>query len=157
MYLVFLFKLIIMKAIVQRVKKADLSVDNNLVSEINEGLVVYLGVGKGDTYEKMQWMAKKVAGLRIFSDENGKMNLSAKDIKGEILVVSQFTLYGDIKNGYRPSFIEAEEPTKAKEIYDKFCTELVNLGITKVGKGIFGANMTINQTNSGPVTIILEK
>ncbi len=114
-------------------------------------------MGKGDTNEKMQWMAKKVAGLRVFSDENGKMNLSAKDIKGEILVVSQFTLYGDIKNGYRPSFIEAEEPTKAKEIYDKFCKELVNLGITKVGKGIFGANMTINQTNSGPVTIILEK
>ena len=145
-----------MKAIVQRVIKADLSVNNKLVSEINEGLVVYLGIGKGDTEKEMQWMAKKIAGLRIFSDENDKMNLSVKETNREILAISQFTLYGDIRNGYRPSFTEAEEPAKAKEMYDNFCKELINLGIKKVSKGVFGANMTINQTNAGPVTIILE-
>ena len=146
-----------MRAIVQRVKDAVLTVNHQKISEINSGLVVYLGIGKGDTIKEMQWMAKKIAGLRVFSDENGKMNLSAKDIGAEIMVVSQFTLYGDIRNGYRPSFIEAEEPAKANEMYEKFCDELAISGIKKVAKGVFGADMTIQQTNSGPVTIILEK
>lgn len=146
-----------MRAIVQRVKDAVLTVNHQKISEINSGLVVYLGIGKGDTIKEMQWMAKKIAGLRVFSDENGKMNLSAKDIGTEIMVVSQFTLYGDIRNGYRPSFIEAEEPSKANEMYEKFCDELAISGIKKVAKGVFGADMTIQQTNSGPVTIILEK
>ena len=145
-----------MKTVVQRVNNAKLSVENKLVSEISKGLVCYLGVGKGDTEEDMKWLAKKVAGLRIFSDENGKMNLSVKDLNYEILVVSQFTLYGDVKRGYRPSFIEAELPELANKLYEKFCDELQDLGVKKVAKGIFGADMTINQENQGPVTIIIE-
>ena len=140
-----------MKTVVQRVNNAKLSVENKLVSEISKGLVCYLGVGKGDTEEDMKWLAKKVAGLRIFSDENGKMNLSVKDLNYEILVVSQFTLYGDVKRGYRPSFIEAELPELANKLYEKFCDELQDLGVKKVAKGIFGADMTIS-----PVTIIIE-
>lgn len=145
-----------MKALVQRVENAALSVDNKLVSEIGKGLVCFLGVGKGDSEADLKWLAKKVAGLRIFEDENGKMNLSAKDQGVDILVVSQFTLYGDIRNGYRPSFINAELPDIANKMYENFCVELSNLGIKKVAKGVFGADMHIIQHNSGPVTIMLD-
>ncbi len=145
-----------MKALVQRVENAALSVDNKLVSEIGKGLVCFLGVGKGDSEADLKWLAKKVAGLRIFEDENGKMNLSAKDQGFDILVVSQFTLYGDIRNGYRPSFINAELPDIANKMYENFCVELSNLGIKKVAKGVFGAHMHIIQHNSGPVTIMLD-
>ena len=113
-------------------------------------------VGKGDCDSDLKWLAKKVAGLRIFEDENGKMNLSALSLGFDIMVVSQFTLYGDIRNGYRPSFIEAENPDVANKKYEEFQQELKNLGIKNVGHGIFGADMYIEQENSGPVTIWLD-
>ena len=145
-----------MKALIQRVEKAALTVDNKLISEISNGLVCYLGVGKGDDYESLKWLAKKTAGLRIFSDENGKMNLSVLDLGYDILVVSQFTLYADTRRGNRPSFIDAELPEKANKMYEDFCSELVALGVKKVAKGVFGADMHINQSNSGPVTIMID-
>lgn len=145
-----------MKALIQRVDQASLTVDNNLISEISKGLVCYLGIGKGDTDENLKWLAKKTAGLRIFPDEMGKMNYSILDLGYEILVVSQFTLYGDIRRGYRPSFTDAELPEKANEMYEAFCSELTSLGVKKVAKGVFGADMHINQSNSGPVTIMLD-
>ncbi|NLM18178.1 MAG: D-tyrosyl-tRNA(Tyr) deacylase [Candidatus Riflebacteria bacterium] len=145
-----------MKTVVQRVSNASLRVDGQLISSISKGLVCYLGVGKGDTEDTVKRMARKVAGLRIFSDNEGKMNLSAKDCSYEIMAVSQFTLYGDVKKGFRPSFIGAEEPEQAKLLYECFCKELESLGIQKVARGIFGADMHIEQNNSGPVTIIIE-
>lgn len=145
-----------MKALVQRVNKANLKVDDKLISEISKGLVCYLGIGKGDNESDLLWLAKKVAGLRVFPDENGKMNLSAKDLGYDILVVSQFTLFGDVKKGFRPSFINAELPDIANQMYEKFCEELLNLGIKKVSKGVFGADMQIYQENSGPVTIMID-
>ena len=145
-----------MKALIQRVDQASLTVDNKLISEISKGVVCYLGIGKGDTDENLKWLAKKTAGLRIFPDEMGKMNYSILDKGYEILVVSQFTLYGDIRRGYRPSFTDAELPEKANEMYEQFCSELTSLGVKKVAKGVFGADMHINQSNSGPVTIMLD-
>ena len=145
-----------MKALVQRVNKAVLKVNDVLISNISKGLVCYLGIGKGDNDSDLIWLSKKVAGLRIFPDENGKMNLSAKDLNYEILVVSQFTLFGDVKKGYRPSFIEAETPEIANEMYERFCEELIKLGIKKVSKGVFGADMLISQDNTGPVTIMID-
>lgn len=145
-----------MKALVQRVNYAKLTVDNKLVSEISCGLVCYLGVGKGDNETDLKWLSKKVSGLRVFPDENGKMNLSALDKGYDILVVSQFTLYANTKKGFRPSFIDAEQPDLAKDIYERFCLELSNLGIKKVAQGVFGADMHIIQENSGPVTIMID-
>jgi D-tyrosyl-tRNA(Tyr) deacylase len=145
-----------MKAVVQRVNSATLKVDGKIISEIDKGLVCYLGVGKGDTEKELEWLAKKTAKLRIFPDEAGKMNLSAFDCKLGILVVSQFTLYGDIRNGYRPSFTGAEAPELAQNLYEKFKLELEKIGIKKVVGGVFGADMKIAQENDGPVTIILD-
>ncbi len=145
-----------MKAVVQRVGSASLSVDNHLVSSIGPGLVCYLGVGRGDTVKEMQWLAKKVAGLRIFPDQAGKMNLSVQDCNFEILVVSQFTLFGDIRNGFRPGFTGAEAPEPARKMYEDFCAELESAGLRKVARGVFGADMLIAQENHGPVTIILD-
>ncbi|MFZ5949964.1 MAG: D-aminoacyl-tRNA deacylase [Candidatus Rifleibacteriota bacterium] len=145
-----------MKAVIQRVKNASLSVGEENISEIQCGLVCYLGIGKGDGDNELAWLSRKVAGLRIFPDAQGKMNLSAVDTQAEILVVSQFTLYGDIRNGYRPGFSSAEIPGLAEPMYERFCIELEKLGVKKVARGVFGADMTINQTNQGPVTIILE-
>ena len=145
-----------MKAVIQRVNRAALSVDGKPVSAIESGLVCYLGVGRGDSDAEMIWMARKVAGLRIFPDQNGKMNLSVKDCGYQILVVSQFTLYGDIRNGFRPSFITAEQPGPAELMYEKFCLELEKHGIAKVARGVFGGDMLIQQDNQGPVTIILD-
>lgn len=145
-----------MKAIVQRVRQASLWVDAQQISEISTGLVCYLGVGRGDSDKEMQWLARKIAGLRIFPDQAGKMNLSVKDCNYEILVVSQFTLYGDIRNGFRPSFIEAETPDLAEKMYERFCLELKTLGVKKVAMGVFGGDMLIEQVNNGPVTIILD-
>ena len=145
-----------MKALVQRVKSASLSVDNQLISEISNGLVCYLGVGKGDTENDLMWLAKKVAGLRVFADDNGKMNLSVKDLNYEVLVVSQFTLFGDVRKGFRPSFINAELPDIANRLYEEFCKQLSELGVKKVAKGVFGADMYIKQENTGPVTIMID-
>lgn len=146
-----------MKAVVQRVASAELSVDTKTISKISKGLVCYLGIGKGDGEKQVKWLANKVAKLRIFPDENGKMNRSILNLGYEILVVSQFTLYGDIRNGYRPSFSEAEKPDLSEKLYEKFISELKASGVVKVVSGIFGANMKINQANDGPVTIIIEK
>ena len=144
-----------MKAVVQRVKGATLKVDGNLISQIDGGIVVYFGVGKGDDESKAEYLANKIAKLRIFSDENGKMNKSVLDVGGEILSVSQFTLYGDTTHGNRPSFINAEDPLKANNLYEYFCLKLSENGVS-VKKGIFGADMKIMQENDGPVTIIYE-
>jgi len=145
-----------MKAVIQRVKSACLSVDGKLVSQIGEGLVCYLGVGKGDSEDDLRWLVKKTAGLRIFSDAEGKMNLSLLDCGFEALIVSQFTLYGNVKKGFRPSFIDAEEPEAARQMYECFCRELAATGVKKVATGIFAADMLIEQANAGPVTILLD-
>ena len=144
-----------MKAVVQRVKRTTLSVDGELISEIPFGLTVFLGVKVGDTEKEAAYLAKKIAGLRIFEDENGKMNLSVKDVGGEVLLVSKFTLYGDASHGNRPSFTLAERPEKAEPLYQYAVQELSSYGVT-VKKGIFGADMKIEQYNDGPVTILLE-
>ena len=144
-----------MRAVIQRVNHTTLSVDGRLVSEIPFGLAVYLGVKVGDTDEMPAAMAKKIAALRIFEDENGKMNPSVGDIGGEIMLISQFTLYGDCSPGNRPSFIAAERPERANALYEATRDELISRGMT-VKTGIFGADMKIEQFNDGPVTIIYE-
>ena len=144
-----------MKAVVQRVKNTRLCVDGKLISEIPFGLTVFLGVKVGDTEKEAAYLAKKIAALRIFEDENGKMNLSVKDVGGEVLLVSQFTLYGDASHGNRPSFTLAERPEKAEPLYEYEVNALQAYGVT-VKKGVFGADMQIEQRNDGPVTILLE-
>ena len=144
-----------MKAVVQRVTEASLTCEGKLISQISNGLVIYFGVGKSDDEAKAEYLAKKVAALRIFSDEKGKMNLSCKDLGYEILCVSQFTLYADVSHGNRPGFSDAEEPTRANALYEYFCSLLAQNGVV-VKKGVFGGDMTINQVNQGPVTIIYD-
>ncbi|MBQ8309029.1 MAG: D-tyrosyl-tRNA(Tyr) deacylase [Clostridia bacterium] len=144
-----------MKAVVQRVKQTSLRVDGELISEIPFGLTVFLGIKVDDTKEQADYLARKIANLRIFEDENGKMNLSVKDVSGEVLLVSQFTLYGDASHGNRPSFILAERPEKAEPLYEYAVGALSAQGVT-VKKGVFGADMQISQLNDGPVTILLE-
>ena len=144
-----------MKAVIQRVGYTTLSVENKLISEIPSGLAVYLGVKVGDTKEQAQAVAKRIAALRVFEDENGKMNLPIKDTGGEILLISQFTLYGDCSHGNRPSFTEAERPEKALPLYEYVAELLRGYGIC-VKQGVFGADMQIRQQNDGPVTIIYE-
>lgn len=144
-----------MKAVVQRVGKTSLSVDGKLISSINFGLTVFLGVKQGDCGEQAEKIAYKIANLRIFEDAAGKMNLSVKDVGGEVLLVSQFTLYGDCSHGNRPSFSTAEEPVRAKALYELCAEKLRGHGLT-VRLGVFGADMKIEQFNDGPVSIILE-
>ena len=144
-----------MKAVVQRTRRVALSVDGKLISEIEKGFAVYFGVGKGDGKEKADYLAKKISGLRAFEDDNGKMNLALKDVGGEILLISQFTLLADLSHGNRPSFTEAEEPVKAKELYEYFGKKLEEFGMT-VKYGVFGADMKIEQFNDGPVTLLYE-
>lgn len=144
-----------MKALIQRVKKTSLSVDGNLISQIEFGLAVYLGVREGDTTVQADAVAKKVAQMRIFEDENGKMNLSVKDVGGEILLISQFTLYGDCSRGNRPSFTNSARPEVAKPLYEYVKDAISAYGIT-VKTGVFGADMKIEQYNDGPVSIIYE-
>ena len=144
-----------MKAVVQRVKNTRLLVGGQLISEIPFGLTVFLGVKVGDTEKQADYLAKKIAGLRIFEDENGKMNLSVKDVGGEVLFVSQFTLYGDASKGNRPSFTLAERPERADELYQYAAERLQEYGMP-VKLGVFGADMQIEQHNDGPVTILLE-
>ena len=135
--------------------RTSLSVGGSLISEIPFGLAVYLGVKSGDTDDMPAAMAKKIAALRIFEDENGKMNLSVKDVGGEVLMISQCTLYGDCSHGNRPSFTLAERPERANELYQRTCEELKAHGVP-VKTGVFGADMKIEQFNDGPVTIIYE-
>lgn len=144
-----------MKSVIQRVKYAVLSVEGQKISEIDFGLVVFFGVKVSDTEEKCEQTAKKIANLRIFEDENGKMNLSVKDVGGSILFVSQFTLYGDTSRGNRPSFTMAEKPERANALYIYAAEKLRKHGID-VKTGVFGADMKIEQLNDGPVTVIYE-
>ena len=142
-----------MKAVVQRVNSASLYVDDTLISEIQKGFVVYFCVEKGDGEELLEYFTKKISKLRVFEDENRKMNLSLLDVGGEILLVSQFTLAGNVAHGYRPSFTNAEEPKRAEELYLKLAKNLNAIIPTKTG--VFGAMMKIVQENAGPVTIII--
>ena len=144
-----------MKAVAQRGKETSLSVDGALISKIPFGLTVVLCIKVGDGEKDAEYIAKKLAGLRVFEDENGKMNLSVKDVGGEVLLVSQFTLYGDTSRGNRPSFTLAERPERAEPLYEYTVEKLREYGIT-VKKGVFGADMKIEQYNDGPVTILLE-
>lgn len=144
-----------MKAVIQRVKQTSLRVGSELISQIPFGLTVFFGVKSGDTEKQAEYIAKKIAGLRIFEDANGKMNLSVKDVGGEILFVSQFTLYGDCSRGNRPSFTDAERPERAAALYEYAKEKLATYDIP-VKTGVFGADMQIEQHNDGPVTIIIE-
>jgi len=144
-----------MRAVVQRVSSAEVGVGGEAVARIGEGLLVYLGVEKGDTAADLDYMAGKVAGLRIFEDRNGAMNLSVRDVGGEALVVSQFTLLGDCRRGKRPSFTEAMAPEQAREAYEGFMSALARAGVPVRG-GRFQALMDVRSVNRGPVTIILD-
>ena len=144
-----------MRAVVQRVTNADVKIDGRVNGKIDDGLLVLLGVGNGDTEEDMKYIADKIIKLRIFSDENDKMNLSLEDVGGSMLVISQFTLYGDCSHGRRPYFGNAMEPVSANEMYEKFVAYIREQGIhTETGE--FGADMKVSLTNDGTVTIILE-
>jgi len=144
-----------MRAVVQRVTNADVKIDGRVNGKIDDGLLCLLGVGNGDTEEDMKYIADKIIKLRIFSDENDKMNLSLEDVGGSMLVISQFTLYGDCSHGRRPYFGNAMEPVSANEMYEKFVAYIKEQGIhTETGE--FGADMKVSLTNDGPVTIILE-
>ena len=146
-----------MKLVVQRVKKSNLKIKNKLYSSINTGMLILIGISKNDNYEMAKELASKIIKLRIFNDDNGKMNKNIMQIKGEVLVVSQFTLYADTNKGNRPSFINAAKPELAISLYNHFIDELQKLISSKVRTGKFGADMKIELINDGPVTIILEK
>ena len=144
-----------MKVLIQRVKRASVTIDNKLYSKIDKGILALVGIEKSDTIEQVQKMAKKLSGLRIFPDENEKMNRSILDIHGEMLIVSQFTLCGDCKKGTRPSFDKSAAPNIANKLYEDFVKEIQNYGI-KTETGVFGAMMDVELINDGPVTFMLE-
>ena len=144
-----------MRAVVQRVTRARVSVDNKVVGEIGHGMLVLLAAGKGDGLEQVNWMAEKLSGLRIFSDEAGKMNLGLSEVGGAMLVVSQFTLYGDCRKGKRPSYAISAPPEEASVLYASFLETLRNMNIP-VQEGIFGAMMQVELVNDGPVTLIVD-
>ena len=145
-----------MRAVIQRVTSSSVVVDGNLIGEVSGGFNILLGVMQGDTKAQAELLARKVTGLRIFEDENGKMNLDILSTGGEILCISQFTLCADIKKGNRPSFTLSAPPEEAKALYDYFCECLVNNGVSKVEKGIFGADMKVEIHNDGRVTIVMD-
>ena len=145
-----------MKLVVQRVDEARVTVDVKVVGEIKKGFMVLIGVTHDDTYETADYLVNKLCHLRVFQDENSKMNLSIKDVDGELLIVSQFTLYADCQKGNRPSFVNSAKPEYANELYEYF-VEKCSHEVKKVQTGIFGAHMKVSLVNNGPVTIILEK
>ena len=146
-----------MKIVVQRVKNAKVDVEGKTVGKIEKGFLVLLGVTNGDTKEQADYLVKKLCKLRVFTDENDKMNLDIKQVGGKLLIVSQFTLYANCKDGNRPSFTEAARPEEAEELYEYFCKQCKEKYGIEVQKGIFGAHMEVSLLNDGPVTIIIEK
>lgn len=144
-----------MRAVVQRVKEASVTVDNQIVGKISKGLLVFLGVGEEDTETDLTYTVEKTIGLRIFPDDNDKMNLSVQEIKGEILVISQFTLYGDVRKGKRPSFTKSAHPDIGIRFYEDYISKIKEAGII-VKSGEFGAHMDIDLVNDGPVTILID-
>ena len=145
-----------MRVVIQRVTSASVSIQGNVKCQIKNGLLIFLGIQKDDTENDVIWLCNKISSLRIFSDDYGKMNLSVKDVNGDIMVVSQFTLHAKTKKGNRPSYIEAATPEKANYFYKMFKLELANILQKKVFSGKFGANMQIKLVNDGPVTIIID-
>ncbi len=145
-----------MKAVIQRVSQCSVTVDGNITGQIGAGFLILLGVENGDTRADADKLATKIAVLRVFTDENDKMNLSLLDTSGEVLVVSQFTLCADCRKGRRPNFIGAAPPDEANGLYEYFCECMKRSGIEKVERGIFGADMKVSLLNDGPVTIILD-
>ena len=144
-----------MKLVIQRCENASVSVDGEITGQIGRGFLVLLGIGKDDTEADCERLAAKMIGLRIFSDENGKTNLSLKDVGGSLLIISQFTLYADTRKGHRPNFLMAKEPGEANRLYEYF-TEVCRREVPNVRTGIFGADMKVSLVNDGPFTIILE-
>jgi D-aminoacyl-tRNA deacylase len=145
------------RIVLQRVSEASVTVGGEVVSEIGPGLLLLVGVAAGDGEAQADWLAEKVAGLRIFNDERGKMNLSVRDVGGEVLAVSQFTLLADTRKGKRPSFVHAAPPEEAEPLFDYLCERLRAAGIGSVERGSFGAMMEVALVNEGPVTIVLER
>ena len=146
-----------MRVLLQRVSSARVAVDGKVTGEIGRGLLLLVGIRDADTEVEVEWMARKVAQLRVFSDTHGKMNLSVQDVHGGVLAISQFTLYGDTTKGNRPSYITAARPEVAEPLYQKFCAELSGLIGEPVARGVFGAHMDVELVNDGPVTLMLEK
>ena len=145
-----------MRAVIQRVSKASVTIDNKIYSRINNGLLVLLGIEDADTAEDVEWLSGKIVNLRVFNDGNGVMNVSVKDIDGDILVVSQFTLHASTKKGNRPSYIKASKPEFAIPVYEKFVQQLTGDLGKKVYTGIFAADMQVELLNDGPVTIVID-
>ena len=145
-----------MRAVIQRVKSAQVTVDGSVVGSIGYGLLVLLGVSEGDTVDDGTWLAGKIANLRIFPDADGKMNVSLVDSGGAVLLVSQFTLYGDCRKGRRPSFIRAAPPDIAEPAYERFGHQLRDAGVESIAFGSFGANMDVELVNDGPVTLVID-
>lgn len=146
-----------MKLVVQRVSRARVTVDGDVAGEIGPGLLLFIGVGHDDDRDVVEWMVDKVLSLRIFEDEEGKMNRSVRDERGGVLAISQFTLYGDVSKGTRPSFIKAAKPGPAEDLYNYFVRTLKTQSDLEVASGVFGAKMDIELVNDGPVTILIEK
>lgn len=145
-----------MRAVIQRVSRASVEVEGDLISKIESGLLILIGIEDADTIDDIKWLSNKIANLRIFNDENGVMNTSLKDIDGEALVISQFTLHASTKKGNRPSYLKASKPEIAIPLYQNFVHQLEHDLGKKVGKGIFGADMKVDLLNDGPVTISID-
>jgi D-aminoacyl-tRNA deacylase len=145
-----------MRAVIQRVNRASVTVDGDVSGQIDRGILVLLGVGPEDTEASGAWLAAKIANLSIFSDDSGKMNDSVLDCGGGVLVVSQFTLYGDCRKGRRPSFVGAAHPDIAEPLYERFCQQLTSAGVAGLQRGVFGANMQVSLDNDGPVTLVID-
>lgn len=146
-----------MKLVIQRSMEASVTVDGEIVGQIESGLVILVGIAPADSQAEVNWLADKAANLRIFEDEDGKMNRSLLDVDGEALVISQFTLYGNCRKGRRPSFVAAAHPSIAEPLVNAFVEALHSLGVRKVATGIFGADMKVALINDGPVTLVIEK
>ena len=145
-----------MRAVVQRSQAASVAVDGQIIGAIEHGLVILLGIGPHDGAKEVQWLAEKIANLRIFADVDDKMNLSLLDVAGQALVISQFTLYGDCRKGRRPNFTAAAPPSLAEPLYEQFCEKLREIGVLQVETGSFGAMMQVSLINDGPVTLVID-